>query len=55
MAVLVQIGKYGDINTTDTTTMGYYVLNFWSEAYTPQEDTTCDGKISTSIEIIVKA
>ena len=26
MAVLVHTDKYDDINTTDTTTMGYYVL-----------------------------
>ena len=28
MAILVQTGKYGDINTTDITTMGYYVIKF---------------------------
>ena len=29
MAVLVQTGKYGDIITTDTTTMGYYVIELF--------------------------
>ena len=30
MAVLVQTGKYGAINITDTTTMGYYVIKLIS-------------------------
>ena len=48
MAALVQTGQYDDINTTDTTTMTYYVIKFLSESYTLQEDTMCDGKISNS-------
>ena len=55
IAALVQKGKYVANNTKDTTAMGYYVLNFLSKAYTPQEDTKCYGQISTSVEIIVKA
>ena len=54
MDVLVQKGKYGAINTTDTTKIECYVINFLSEAYTFQEDTICDGQISTSGKIIVK-
>ena len=34
--------------------MGYYVIEFVSEAYTLQEDTTCEGKISTAGEMVVK-
>ena len=34
MASLVQSGKYGAINTADTTTNGFYAINFISEAYT---------------------
>ena len=34
MASLVQSGKYGAINTIDTTTMDYYVIKFVSEVYT---------------------
>ena len=30
MATLVQTGKYGAINTTNTTTMGYYVIKLFS-------------------------
>ena len=54
MAPLIQSGKYGTMNTTDTSTMGYYVINFVSEAYTLKYDTTCDGKISSAGELIVK-
>ena len=32
MALLVQYGKYGAMNKTDTTTMGYYVIKFVSDA-----------------------
>ena len=28
MAALVKTGQYGAINTTDTTTIGYYVIKF---------------------------
>ena len=55
MAALVQTGKYGAINTKDTATMGYYVIKFMSEHYTLQEETMCDGKISTAGELVVKS
>ena len=35
--------------------MGYYVINFVSEAYTLQEDTTCDGHIISAGELVVKS
>ena len=54
MAALVQTNKYGDINTTYTTTMGYYVIKFMSEAYTLQEETAYSGQISTSGELVAK-
>ena len=34
MAALVQNDKCGNINTTDTNTMGYYIIKFMSESYT---------------------
>ena len=34
MTALVQTGKYGAINTIDTTKMGYYVKTIMSLAYT---------------------
>ena len=55
MASLVESGKYRAINTTDTTTNGFYVIMFTSEAYTLQDNTTIDGKIITAGEFFVKA
>ena len=45
MASLVESGKYGAINTTDTLTNGFYVIMVKSGAYTLQENTTIDGQI----------
>ena len=47
--------KYGAINITDTSTNGFYVIMFTSGAYTLQENTTIDGQIITSGELVVKA
>ena len=55
MASLVESGKYGSINTTDTSTDGFYVIMFTSGAYTLQENTTIDGQIITAGELVVKA
>ena len=35
--------------------MGYYVIKFFSDAYTLQEDTTCDGICFLAGELVVKA
>ena len=32
MASLVQLGRYGAINITDPTKMGYYVIKYLSES-----------------------
>ena len=48
MASLVESGKYGAINTTDTSTNGFYVIMFTSGAYTLQENTTIYGQIITA-------
>ena len=45
MDSFVQCGKYGDMNTTDSKTMVYYVIKFFLEAYTLQEDIICDVQI----------
>ena len=45
MASLVESDKYGSINTTETTTNGFYVIMFISEAYTLQGNTIIDGKL----------
>ena len=45
MASLVESGKYGAINTTDTSTNGFYVIMFTPGAYTLQENTTIYGTV----------
>ena len=54
MAILVKIGKYGSINKTDTTKMGYFIITSLSEAFTIQEDTTRNGQISSDGELFFK-
>ena len=55
MASFVQSGKYGVINTADTITNVFYVINLISEAYTLQNNTTIDGQIISAGELVVKA
>ena len=55
MASLVKSGKYGAINTTDTSTNGFYVIMFTSGAYTLEENTTIDGQILIAGELVVNA
>ena len=40
IASLVQTGGYGIINKIDETTLGYYVLKYFSESYTLQNEKT---------------
>ena len=55
MASLFESGKYGAINTTYTSTNGFYFIMFTSGAYTLQENTKTDGQIITASEFFVKA
>ena len=55
MASLFESDKYGAINTTDTSTNGFYVIMFKNGAYKLQENTTIDGQIITAGELVVKA
>ena len=55
MALLVESGKYGAINTTVKTTNGFYVTMFTSGAYTLQGKKTIYGQIITAVELVVKA
>ena len=48
MNSLVQSGMCGAINTDDTTTNGFYVIQFIPEAYTLQNNTTIDGQVIAS-------
>ena len=55
MASLVQAGMYVAINTDDTTTNGFYVIQFLSESYTLQNNTIINGQVISSGELVVKA
>ena len=54
MASLVQLVKRGAINSSETTTMGYYGIKYLSETYTLQEDQTTDGQVNNAGKILVK-
>ena len=53
-ASLVESGTYGAINTTYTSTNGFYFIMFTLGAYTLQENTTIDGQIITAGKLVVK-
>ena len=55
MTSLIESGKYGTINTTTTSTNGFYDIMFTSGAYTIQENTTIYRRIITDDELVVKA
>ena len=55
MASLFESGTYEAINTTDTSTNGFYVIMFTLGAYTLQEITKIDGQIITHGELVVKS
>ena len=55
MASLVQSGMYGDINTDYTTTNGFHVIQFLSDAYTLQNNTTIDEQVISAGELVVKS
>ena len=54
MAYLVQLGKYGAINSADPITMGYYVLKYISELYTLKEEQTTFGQVSKAVQPLSK-
>ena len=54
MASLVKTGMYSAINTDDTISNGLYIIQFISEAYTLQNNTTIDGKVISSGELFFK-
>ena len=55
MASLVESDKYGAINTTYTSTNGFYVTMFTSGEYTLKENTKIDGQIITAGELVANA
>ena len=46
---------YGAIDADGNTTNGFYVIQFISEAYMLQNNTTTDGKVISAGELVVKA
>ena len=55
MASLVQSGMYVVINTDDTTTNGFYFIQFISEAYTLKNNTQIDGQFISSGGLFLKS
>ena len=55
VASLVQYDKYDAIDTSDTTTNGYYVITFISEAYALRNNTTIYGQVTSERELVAKA
>ena len=55
VASLVWSGMYGNINTDDTTTNGFYVIQVLSEACKLQNKTTIDGQVISAGKLFVKA
>ena len=54
VASLFQSGMYGSINTDETTSNGFYAIQFILEAYTPQNNTTIDVQVISDGELFVK-
>ena len=55
MDSLVQSGMYGAINTDNTTTNGFYVIQFISKVYRLQNNTTIDVQVISDGELFFKA
>ena len=55
MASSVQSGMYCAIKTYYNTLNGFYVIQFISEAYTLQNNTTINGQVISSGELVFKA
>ena len=55
MTSLVQSGMYGSINTDDTATNVFYVIQSVLEAYTLQNNTTIYGQVIYSGGLVFKA
>ena len=55
MASLVQAVKYGVINTSNTTTKGFYVIQLFSETYKLQNNTEIYRQIISAGELVAKS
>ena len=45
-------GKYGAIDTDDSSCHGYYIIKFSSSPYTLQSDLSIEGQVISSVKIV---
>ena len=52
MSLIIVKGKYGAIDTGDSSCHGYYIIKFYSLIYIFQSDLSIDGQVLSSVEIV---
>ena len=52
MSLIIMEGKYGAIDSDDSSCHGYYIIKFSSYPYTLQTDFSVDGKFISSSEMV---
>ena len=52
MSLIVMEGKYGAIDTDNSSFHDYYIIKFSSSSYTLQADLIIDGQVISSVEIV---
>ena len=55
MASIVQLGMHGAINIYDTTTNGFYVIQYLSYVYTHKNNTKIYGQVIYADKLVVKS
>ena len=51
-SLIITEGKYGTIDTDDSSCHGYYIIKFYSYLYTLQEDLIIDGKVISFVKML---
>ena len=52
MSFIILEGKYGTIDTDDSSCHGYYIIKFSSLPYTLQSDLGIDGQVISSVKTV---
>ena len=52
MYLIIREGKYGAIDTDNSSCHGYYIIKFYSLPYNLQPDLSIDGQVISSSEIV---
>ena len=52
ISLIINEGKYGNIDADDTKCHGYYIIKFYSSTYTLQPDLIIDDKVIFSGEVL---